>query len=84
MGNLSLQNPQGDCPQEISEKHADAEFHCKLIFEFLGKKYDGVLAKRITNAFKVAEEECWKRPGFFSDALEFLNRIAGKYKKYVW
>lgn len=71
---------RGIVHKRFPERHADAEFHCKLIFEYLDKSYDKPLAGQIINAFKAAEEECWKRPSFFPDALEFLNRIAGRYK----
>ena len=37
------------------ERHSDGEFHCKLIFEHLGKNYDRVLAERIIDAYQKAE-----------------------------
>ncbi len=62
------------------ERHDDKEFHCRLIFEKLGKPYDAELAAWITKAFDRAMEECWKNPSFFEDTFVFLDEILGKYK----
>jgi len=57
------------------EKHDDAEFHCKLIFEYLGKPYDELAAKLLIKRYREAEEESWKNPAFFPDALPFLDGV---------
>ena len=60
---------------KFPEKHNDTEFHSKLLFELLGKKYDKEEAKNLIQASKQAEEECWINPNYFNETNEFLQRL---------
>ncbi|MEM2978658.1 MAG: HAD family hydrolase [Candidatus Hadarchaeales archaeon] len=62
------------------ERHDDREFHCRLIFQKLGRPYREELASRITSAFERAMEECWRNPTFFPEAFRFLDEVSSRYR----
>ena len=65
------------------ERHDDREFHCRLLFQRLGKPYREEIASQITSAFERAMEECWKNPSFFPDAFPFLEEASRRYRLFL-
>ena len=57
------------------ERHDDADFQCRLIFERLGQPYDEVVAERIVRGYREAEEACWLDPTPYPDTIAFLNAV---------
>ena len=57
------------------EKHDDADFQCRLIFERLGQPYDGAAAERIVRGYREAEEACWVDPTPYPDTIAFLDAV---------
>lgn len=55
------------------ERHDDADFQCRLIFQRLGKPYDRAVAEQIVRGYREAEEACWKDPTPFPDTIAFLD-----------
>jgi len=62
------------------EKHDDREFHCRLIFQKLGKPYSEGLALQLISAFERAMEECWRNPTFFPETFLFLEEVSKRYR----
>jgi len=60
------------------ERHNDADFQCRLIFERLGQPYDGVVAERIVRGYREAEEACWLDPTPYPDTIAFLDAVKGR------
>jgi len=60
------------------ERHDDADFQCRLIFERLGRPYDRTVAERIVRGYREAEEACWKDPTPFPDAIAFLDTVKAR------
>lgn len=65
------------------ERHDDKEFHCRLIFQKLGRPYEEGLASRITSAFERAMGECWSDPLFFPDTFPFLEEASRGYRLFL-
>ena len=61
------------------EKHDDFFFHQRLLFDYLKKPYDDKIARTLAGRFRQAQQETWKNPAFFPDALPFLNKVKDKH-----
>ena len=57
------------------EKHDDFFFHQRLLFDQLKQPYDDKVAHTLAGRFRQAQQETWKNPSFFPDALPFLNKV---------
>jgi HAD superfamily hydrolase (TIGR01549 family) len=57
------------------EKHDDFFFHQRLLFDYLKKPYNDKIARTLAGRFRQAQQETWKNPAFFPDALPFLNKV---------
>jgi HAD superfamily hydrolase (TIGR01509 family) len=57
------------------EKHDDFFFHQRILFDQLKKPYDDKVARTLAGKFRQAQQETWKNPSFFADALPFLNKV---------
>ena len=60
---------------QYPEQHDDFLFHQKLLCEQLGWPYDETEARETARRFSVAREQTWLNPSFFSDSLNFLERV---------
>lgn len=67
---------RGIVHKRFPARHDDPEFHCKLVFEHLGRPYDEVTAKTFIERYVEAEEATWSDPNFFPDTFHFLNHIS--------
>jgi putative hydrolase of the HAD superfamily len=74
---------RGVVHKKYPERHEDREFHCRLIFQKLGRPYEERIASRITSAFERAMEDCWKNPTFFPDAFPFLEEASRRYRLFL-
>ena len=57
------------------EKHDDFFFHQRLLFDYLKKPYDNKVARTLAGRFRQAQQETWRNPSFYPDALPFLNKV---------
>ncbi|MEM3736544.1 MAG: HAD family hydrolase [Candidatus Bathyarchaeia archaeon] len=57
------------------ERHDDGEFHCKLLFKYLGIPYDRSSVRRILEGYYEAEVDCWRNPTFYPETFHFLNML---------
>jgi len=60
---------------QYPEKHDDFFYHQRLLFDQLKKPYDDKVAHILAGRFRQAQQETWKNPSFFPDALPFLNEV---------
>lgn len=59
------------------ERHGDLLFHCRLLFQHLGRPFDPDMAELICHRFDEAAEEALRRPIYFADAIPALDRMRG-------
>jgi len=64
---------------QYPEKHDDFFFHQRLLFDYLKKSYDDRVARTLAGRFRQAQQETWKNPSFYPDALPFLNEVKDKH-----
>ena len=57
------------------ERHNDTLFHCRLLFQHLGRPFDPAVAELICRRFDEAAEEALRRPIYFADAIPALDRM---------
>jgi len=57
------------------EKHDDFFFHQRLLFDYLKKPYANKVARTLAGRFRQAQQETWRNPSFYPDALPFLNKV---------
>ena len=57
------------------DHHDDAMFHCRLLFNVLGRPFDEGASKLILERFREADEEAMRRPIYFPDAVPALREL---------
>ncbi|UCD45622.1 MAG: HAD family hydrolase [Candidatus Bathyarchaeota archaeon] len=57
------------------DRHDDTMFHCKLIFEHLGRPFDPEVAELIVRKFDEAAERAREDPIYFPEAIRVLDDI---------
>jgi putative hydrolase of the HAD superfamily len=66
---------RGIIHQKYLDKHDNLEFHCQLLFEYLGESYDEKISRKIIELLAEAQEKAKTMPEFFPDAIQTLREL---------
>ncbi len=66
---------RGIIHEEYLDKHDNIEFHCQLLFEYLGESYDEQISRNIIELLQEAQEKAKTMPDFFPDAIQTLREL---------
>jgi putative hydrolase of the HAD superfamily len=61
--------------EHYPKRHDDMDFHWRLLFQYLGRPYNGEEATLLDARFREAAEAVVKSPKFFTDTFPFLDRL---------
>jgi len=62
--------------RKYPERHDDWEFQGRLLCEYLGLPYDQKKIDLLSKKFNETQREIIESPKFFSDAIDFLDRLS--------
>jgi len=61
--------------QEYLHRHDDVMFHCKLLFDCLGKPFNDETAKNICNKFEEAKNQAKFEPIYYPETIKTLEKL---------